>query len=38
MRCAINLIPLKDEVCDKCLEAFWANITDKARAKGQRSG
>jgi hypothetical protein len=35
MRRAVNLLPPKGAVCDKCIEAFWANVTDKPKAKGQ---
>jgi hypothetical protein len=31
MRCAVNALPLKETVCDKCAVAFWANITAKAQ-------
>jgi hypothetical protein len=34
MRRAVNVLP-KEAVCDRCLEAFWANVTDKPKAKGQ---
>ncbi len=37
MRRAINVLPLRELVCAKCLTAFFANITAKA-AKGQRPG
>jgi hypothetical protein len=36
MRCAVNVLPLREQVCGKCFEAFWTNITAKTRAKGQR--
>ena len=38
MRCAVNVLPFKEQFCEKCLEAFWVNVNDKARAKGKRSG
>jgi hypothetical protein len=36
MRPAINVLPLQEPVCAECMKAFWADITTKTRAKGQR--
>jgi hypothetical protein len=37
MRCAVNVLPLKEPVCGGCLQAFWTNITAKADAKREQS-
>ena len=34
MRSAINVLLLKEPICAECFQAFWTNITVKA--KGQR--
>jgi hypothetical protein len=31
LRRAVNVLPLKETVCDGCMEAFWTNITAKAQ-------
>lgn len=31
MRPAIDQLPLREQVCAKCVAAFWANITTKAK-------
>ena len=33
MRTAVNVLPLQGLVCDRCFQAFWANITAAAKAK-----
>ena len=34
MRCAVGVLPLRQPVCARCLQAFWINITAaKGRAK-----
>jgi hypothetical protein len=37
MRAAINVLLLKEPICAECMKAFWADITIKTRAKGQRA-
>ena len=33
MRMGIDTLPVKEELCDRCVEAFWANLLAEERRK-----
>ena len=33
MRMGIDTLPVQEELCDRCVEAFWANLLAEERRK-----